>query len=345
MHTLKWEYAKDITLSSGSDAVWVDAVSFSFGTTYTINASAGPHGAISPSGVVIVAPDATPTFTIIPGVGYHLATCVVGGTSVDTGLGLRSSYIFDPVNADSTIAVSFAASSNSISGKVTKDAVGLEGVTVTLSSLDLPLTDPKITTTGADGMYYFNSTTTGDIMTGNYTITPTLTGYVFIPVQIELKPFAADAPLSVIDIVAYPPFEIETLSGTPNPVIENGSVACSVTASGADSYLWTVSRGHFLDTEGQTSTLQNPTWVADILMADNVLFEAVELRVTAYADPTDGRSVSASYSQQVNKLPVPVINSSSGGGGGAVGPLAVGISALLGWWKRRRKVVRPFQGR
>lgn len=26
-----------------------------------------------------------------------------------------------------------------------------------------------------------------------------------------------------------------------------------------------------------------------------------------------------------------------GGGGGAVGPLAVGISALLGWWKRRKQ--------
>ena len=29
--------------------------------------------------------------------------------------------------------------------------------------------------------------------------------------------------------------------------------------------------------------------------------------------------------------------SSGGGGGGAVGPLAVGLSALLGWWKRRRQ--------
>jgi metallophosphoesterase (TIGR03768 family) len=31
------------------------------------------------------------------------------------------------------------------------------------------------------------------------------------------------------------------------------------------------------------------------------------------------------------------LSGSGGGGGGAVGPLAVGISALLGWWKRRKQ--------
>jgi len=42
----------------------------------------------------------------------------------------------------------------------------------------------------------------------------------------------------------------------------------------------------------------------------------------------------------------PAASSGGGGGGGvAVGPLAVGLSALLGWWKRRRSVVAELARR
>jgi len=296
---------------------------------HTIIASAGPHGTISPSGVVIVDDGGTPTFTITPDTGYHVFDVLVGGASV----GAVTSYTFNSVTADSTISVTFAINRNSISGKVTKDATGLADVTITLSSLDLPSTPALTATTGSDGNYSFTG-----VVAGNYTLTPTLTGYVFTPAQIELNPFVATAPLTVIDIVAYLPFEITVLpSGTPNPVVENGSVLCKVTTvPDAVGYLWTTDRGHFEDSGVRTSDQHNPTWVADISMTDSTLFEVVELKVIAYA--ADGRSVSASYSQQVNKLPVSVVNSDSGGV--AVGPLAVGISALLGWWKRRKRDLR-----
>ncbi|MFH0796948.1 MAG: M4 family metallopeptidase [Candidatus Omnitrophota bacterium] len=104
-HTLKWEYIKDADGSSVSDTVWLDAVSFSSpGTTlYTIAATAGDGGSISPSGAVLVPADATSTFAITPSSGYHIEDILVDDSSVDTA----TSYTFTEVSSDHTISVTF----------------------------------------------------------------------------------------------------------------------------------------------------------------------------------------------------------------------------------------------
>ena len=73
--------------------------------TYTINASAGPGGSISPSGAVAVSGGATQTFTITPNSGYRIADVLVDGSSV----GAVSSFTFTNVNASHMISASFAA--------------------------------------------------------------------------------------------------------------------------------------------------------------------------------------------------------------------------------------------
>ncbi len=73
--------------------------------TYTITASAGSGGSISPSGSVGVNDGDTPTFTITPAIGYHIADVLVDGTSV----GPVSSYQFAAVHENGhTIAATFA---------------------------------------------------------------------------------------------------------------------------------------------------------------------------------------------------------------------------------------------
>src|SRR4029453_16313047 len=58
--------------------------------TYTIAASAGAHGSISPSGAVSVAHGSDQIFTITPATGHHVADVLVDGASV----GAVASYTF-----------------------------------------------------------------------------------------------------------------------------------------------------------------------------------------------------------------------------------------------------------
>ena len=79
--------------------------------TYTITASAGENGSIAPSGAVTVNEGASQTFNITPAEGYHIADIMVDGTSV----GIVSTYTFNNVIADHTIAASFAIDTYTIS--------------------------------------------------------------------------------------------------------------------------------------------------------------------------------------------------------------------------------------
>ena len=71
---------------------------------YTITASAGTGGSISPSGSVSVREDTDKTFTITPDSGYHISDVLVDGTSV----GVVTSYTFENVQNKHTIEAVFA---------------------------------------------------------------------------------------------------------------------------------------------------------------------------------------------------------------------------------------------
>jgi hypothetical protein len=73
--------------------------------TYTITASAGDGGTISPSGTVTVSDGSSPTFTISPLPGYAVATVTVDGSPV----GAVSTYTFTNVSANHTIAATFVS--------------------------------------------------------------------------------------------------------------------------------------------------------------------------------------------------------------------------------------------
>jgi hypothetical protein len=74
---------------------------------YTITATAGTGGSISPSGSISVNYGANQTFTNTPNSGYSIANVLVDGTSV----GAVSTYTFNNVTANHTIAVTFSLSS------------------------------------------------------------------------------------------------------------------------------------------------------------------------------------------------------------------------------------------
>lgn len=72
-------------------------------TTYTITASAGANGSISPSGDVVVDAGVDQTFTITPDSGYVISDVKVDGVSK----GAVNSYTFTNVTANHTISVTF----------------------------------------------------------------------------------------------------------------------------------------------------------------------------------------------------------------------------------------------
>ncbi|MBN1764024.1 MAG: LamG domain-containing protein [Sedimentisphaerales bacterium] len=88
-------------------------------TTYTISASAGQDGSISPSGTMSVTAGEDRTFTFTPDTGYHIENVVVDNDPQ----GAISSYTFNNINANHTISVTFAINTYSIT--TTADAGGI----------------------------------------------------------------------------------------------------------------------------------------------------------------------------------------------------------------------------
>ncbi len=92
--------------------------------TYTITASAGSGGSISPSGTVTVNYGGSQSFTITPDANYTIGNVVVDGVSA----GSVTTYNFANVTANHTISASFTAvQQNSLN--VTKAGTGTGTVT------------------------------------------------------------------------------------------------------------------------------------------------------------------------------------------------------------------------
>jgi uncharacterized repeat protein (TIGR02543 family) len=77
---------------------------------YTIDASAGPNGSITPSGAVVVNSGANQAFTIAADAGYHIADVLVDSVSQGT----TGSYTFTNVTANHTISATFAINTYTI---------------------------------------------------------------------------------------------------------------------------------------------------------------------------------------------------------------------------------------
>ncbi|WP_183360636.1 beta strand repeat-containing protein [Geomonas limicola] len=77
---------------------------------YTITASAGANGSITPTGTATVSAGSTPTYTVTPATGYYVASVTVDGTAVVSNIpgGAGYSYTFTSVAASHTLSASFA---------------------------------------------------------------------------------------------------------------------------------------------------------------------------------------------------------------------------------------------
>jgi hypothetical protein len=103
--------AASYTLSNIAAGHTISATFTANVTRYTLTASAGANGAISPSGAVTVNSGASQTFSFTPATGYQVSSVLVDGAAITTA----SSHSFSDVTASHTISVSFAPITYTIS--------------------------------------------------------------------------------------------------------------------------------------------------------------------------------------------------------------------------------------
>ncbi len=138
---------------------------------YTIAASSGANGAVTPAGTSIVADGATPAYTITPNTGYHVADVLVNGVSASA----VTTYNFAAVHANQTISASFAINSYTLvvtpvgSGTVSivpNQANYNHGTSVTLTATPnagFQFAGWSVDTTGSTNPLTFNMTTNKNI--------------------------------------------------------------------------------------------------------------------------------------------------------------------------------------
>jgi len=140
-------------------------------TTYTITASSGTGGSISPSGSASVSEGGSQTYTITASSGYKISNVIVDGTSI----GAASTYTFSNVAASHSISVAFASAATLSAGSVTLADGGTGtftngttksgyGVTVSLS-----VTSSYVSNTIVTASYNFTSAKTVSLVYVNGT--------------------------------------------------------------------------------------------------------------------------------------------------------------------------------
>lgn len=146
--------------------------------TYTITASAGLNGSISPSGSVTVNQGSNKSFTITPNSGYSIDDVLVDGSSV----GAVSSYTFTNITQNHTISAAFKAEVN--------HAPVITSTPVTSATKNQAYTyDVNATDPDGDTLVYSLTTTPGGMSinssTGLITWTPTAAGAYNVTVEVS----------------------------------------------------------------------------------------------------------------------------------------------------------------
>ena len=153
-------------------------------TSYTITASAGTNGTISPSGAVTVNSGSSQTFSFTPATGYKVSSILVDGTAATTA----SSYTFSGVTANHTISVSFAPITYTITPSAGANGTISPAGTVTVNSgasqtfTITPATGHQVAsvlidgaTAGALTSYTFSGVTANHTISATFTSAATFT--------------------------------------------------------------------------------------------------------------------------------------------------------------------------
>ncbi|MBK8167569.1 MAG: T9SS type A sorting domain-containing protein [bacterium] len=135
--------------------------------SHTIVATAGANGSIEPSGAVSVADGSDQVFVMTPDPGYAIASLTVDGAAAPP----QSTYVFDDVTADHTIAVSFALATSFVLSVSASPVSGGQVQVVPESAAYAPGTTVQLTAIPATGYTWTGwSGDTGGLNTNPLTV-------------------------------------------------------------------------------------------------------------------------------------------------------------------------------
>ncbi len=237
--------------------------------TWTITATAGPNGSISPAGAVIVPEAGNQQFTIKPSAGYKIADVLVDGQTA----GAVGTYTFTSVTANHTIVASFAIDTYTITA-----SAGTGGIIDPTGAVPVAgLTDKAFTITPSPGYKIADVLVDGVSKgaVGTYTFTSVVANHTIVA-SFALKQY--------------------TIAATADPVAGGTITGTGVCTHGDNVQLHAVpGTGYrFVDwTEGGVE-VSNTADYSFIAAGDRTLVAHFTLKqyvVTAIADPLAGGTV------------------------------------------------------
>ena len=193
-------------------------------TEYTITATAGANGTISPNGAVRVTAGGSQTFTISPSSGYVIDSLKVDGLEVTAA----TSYTFSDINANHTIEAAFKVPASKYTVTVTNGSGSgqyAQGETVT------------ITASAAPSGQQFKE---WEIVSGNITLassTSETTSFTMPAEEVSVK--------AIYEAVPVTEYTITATAGANGTISPNGAVR--VTAGGSQTFTISPSSGYVID--------------------------------------------------------------------------------------------------
>ena len=226
----QWWTKGDVPGAGGEWGVWKDLGVCNGGTVteYTITATAGSNGSISPSGAVKVNDGDSKAFTITPSSGYEVNAVTVNGSSV----GAVTSYTFTNVKSNQTISVTFKA-------------ITVTQYTITSSAGSNGSISPSGSTTVSDGgsKTYTMTPSSGyevNAVTVNGSSVGAVTSYTFTNVK-------SNQTISVtFKAITVTQYTITSSAGSNGSISPSGST--TVNSGSSKTYTFTPSSGYVVAT-------------------------------------------------------------------------------------------------
>ena len=215
---------------------------FAGNLSYSITASAGSNGSISPNGVANVPSGGTQVYNLLPASCYHVADVLVDGISV----GAVTTYSFANVITAHTISATFA-----INPAITVSVSGPVNVCQYIGT-----NEPVVYTATSAGATNFNWIVPANvtILSGQGTSTLTVTfldGFAAVgnkQLRVTASSVCGTSPLFIYYLVAQYPATPKPISGPTDvcPLLAGSSTGTYTInqATGASSYVWTAQSGN-----------------------------------------------------------------------------------------------------
>ena len=262
IHTFRWEYAKDGSGSAGSDAGWLDNITFPpYGlVTHTVTPSAGANGSLNPATPQTVNHGFTIQFTVTPASNYHIDTVSGCGGSL-----LGTTYTTGAVTADCSVTASFAINTYTLT--YTAGANGTISGT-TPQTVNHGANGTEVTAVPSTGYHFVNWS---DASTANPSTDTNVTADISVTANFAINTYT----------LTYTAGANGTITGTTPQTVNHGASGTAVTAVPNTGY-------HFVNwSDASTANPRTDTNVTgDISVTANFAINSYTLTYTAGANGT-----------------------------------------------------------